>query len=1230
MGAKAVNITVEVCSPETVVPSWITTGFANNRDELLIIYPNEVTRSKTIQSILLETGSVDSSRHTTLQRLIKALAIDFRFPVVVPQSSDGLVQVHEKFAIAAANHRFPRLHPDATRPWTLSKTERLLKLHSYATDCQILSKWEGDPGAHEAERILSTFGKEELLHEHQVLTKLCRYLLDTNISVPYTIGSISGIVLLNHPPDFSENERRFLKALSSRQPIHHVCVQGSFRLGFHGAYIDDEIKPIEREEELPSWIPNHTVEQVDPKPDDYATEGVHIVSFDRATQVMDATISALQNYRKSDGGSVLLIDANKHRHIEWTRRLNQIGITSNTQPDVVGSTSAVQALLRFLSISHGQDAWSTVKLFDLVQSRAFPITENLFPDLEHPVNKDWRPRPHLDVIENIGRSFHVLGGKGALQRWLGSLSAATPFSMEEYRREQELQSLEETQWWLQCLAVSWLALLNEQEAKYLESECIGTSSQVSLPLPKPSKEPRDVLTQMLQACDWGRVFERTQRYDASVGAVQTWVQAIDALLQYESSVDFVDICRLASEQTKLPKHRVEHTEVSICTPSQAYGVEADITFFAGLDAESWSMKTDRIPWVDDAVRVELGLTDGDLPIRRARHLFKSLLNASQQAIIFDTEHDESVGNSTPVAEYLSMVELDGKLSSLRRPPSFLNPLISEGAGWSIATRGDGNVLTYRSSMLTNNGNEVQIERAENSPRDQRQHSGLELRAVRQPTTIVQSSRAIATRYEREIHLDRFRRQPKFKPMENESTMDWSIRDSLLTTTNLVIQPTISQAKTAGGRTATVYPHLGFKKNGRSRGPSIDPRPLPPPNYGSENMDAILATQTRDEASKIWSTSRLNPWFVCPRQAWTEQVLHAKDTFPEASEDIAPLAKGTLVHSIEEHLMTMLGIEVGGRPLSVGTPMHLGVAMSDLEIWENVLSRLSELAPWLARTNAVSVHRCNDLIGCSPEEWNAWIEGSHELPIGGRLGRLLLADLSLTSAAPIASEWALQHQSEHHVEIHGFNDAMDVSSLKLRGRIDRVDSVVFPDEILQKLDESDLFAADANALPLIFEGNEPPAKRFIIIRDIKTIEGPKPGQEGTRHASGLFKEIQLAVYARAWEIAHPGDRVIGVGISEVGDHTQHFVEIDPSFQSFTPVLNIGSPTVYSSNHFRIPNEGVSPQSNSFRAWMSSRITAAIRARDASELGWNHPTPGSHCSYCSLASACSSASIGGELK
>ncbi|MGB1792264.1 MAG: hypothetical protein ACPHMS_00130 [Candidatus Poseidoniaceae archaeon] len=1225
------NITLESCPPSTIVPTWLSESIANGRDDILIIYPNEVTRSNSIESILEKTGTVDSSRHTTLQRLMKALAIDYRLPVLIPLTSIGLVQTHEKFVSAALDHRFPRLHPDITRPWTLSKSERLLKLHLYATDHQILSKWEGDPGAYEADRILSTFEKEDFLHEHHLTSRLCSHLLDTESPNPYTIGTISGIVLLNHLPDFSENEKRFLKALSSRCPIHHVCVTGSFRLGYHGAYVDDEIKPIVEEEKLPLWLPAHHINNAQPKLDDYPTDGIHILSFDRATQVMDAAISALQLYKVHSGGTVLLVDADKNRHIDWIRRLGQIGMTCNTHVDVVGNTSAVQAILRFLSISRGQDAWSATRLFDLVQSRAFPILEKMFSDLEHPIAKDWRPRPHLDVLENIGRSFHVLGGKGALQRWLGSLSVATPYSMDEYRRMEESRALEETQWWLHCLATSWSALLNEQECKYLGTECIGTSSKATLPLPKASKIPRDVLTLILQACDWEELFGRTKQYDASVGAVQHWIQSIDSLLQHDSSIEFVDLCRLASEQTKAPMNRVDHPDVKICTPVEAYGMVSDVTMFVGLDAESWSMKPERIPWIDDFVRVELGLTDGDLPIRRARHLFKSLLSTSRQAILFDTEHDEAAGNSTPVAEYLSMAELSGNLRELRKAPDFIQPSISDGAGWSMMTREDGNVVTYRSSMLSMNGTEVSLQRAERTLRDQQQQAGLELKSMRQANTVVQSSNSIATRHEREIHLDRFRRQPKFKPLENGSTMGWSTRENLLTTTNLIIQPTVSQANVVGGRFAPTYPHLGYKRNGISRGPSIDPRPLPPPQYDSESLNAILSTRTRDDDDgKVWSTSRLSPWFLCPRQAWTEQILDATESIPEPSEDIAPLAKGTLIHFIEEHLMTMLGIEVGGQPRSEGIPMHLGIPLSESEIWESLLGRLSEIAPWLARTNAVSVHRCNDLIGCLPEDWIAWIDGTKTLPIRGRLGRLLLSDLSLTSSGPIASEWALQHSGEHYVEIEGFDDSMTISTINVRGRIDRVDHLLLSVDELEQLNEKGLYAEDAELLPLIFSGEEPPAKRFIIIRDIKTIEGPKLGQTGARHTSGLFKEIQLAMYARAWEIAHPGDRVVGVGISEVGDDTEHFVEMDPSFHSLTSHLNLGTTTTFSGNHFRIPNEDSSPQSNSFRAWMNSRITAALRARDASALGWNHPTPGTHCSYCSLASACPSASIGGELK
>ena len=65
-------------------------------------------------------------------------------------------------------------------------------------------------------------------------------------------------------------------------------------------------------------------------------------------------------------------------------------------------------------------------------------------------------------------------------------------------------------------------------------------------------------------------------------------------------------------------------------------------------------------------------------------------------------------------------------------------------------------------------------------------------------------------------------------------------------------------------------------------------------------------------------------------------IASNEASPEPSEDIAPLAKGTLVHSMEEHLLTLLGIQIGEKPLVAGAPMHLNVPLSDQEIWESML------------------------------------------------------------------------------------------------------------------------------------------------------------------------------------------------------------------------------------------------------------------------------------------------------
>ena len=44
------------------------------------------------------------------------------------------------------------------------------------------------------------------------------------------------------------------------------------------------------------------------------------------------------------------------------------------------------------------------------------------------------------------------------------------------------------------------------------------------------------------------------------------------------------------------------------------------------------------------------------------------------------------------------------------------------------------------------------------------------------------------------------------------------------------------------------------------------------------------------------------------------------------------------------------------------------------------------------------------------------------------------------------------------------------------------------------------------------------KRLVIIRDIKTTETTDRKE---RHYKGLLEELQLALYARAWEIGNPG-------------------------------------------------------------------------------------------------------------
>ena len=147
--------------------------------------------------------------------------------------------------------------------------------------------------------------------------------------------------------------------------------------------------------------------------------------------------------------------------------------------------------------------------------------------------------------------------------------------------------------------------------------------------------------------------------------------------------------------------------------------------------------------------------------------------------------------------------------------------------------------------------------------------------------------------------------------------------------------------------------------------------------------------------------------------------------------------------------------------------------------------------------------------------------------------------------------------------------------------------------------------------------------------MKTVNGPKIKQRGARHRQAIFDELQLGLYAAAWEAAHPNDRVIGVGITEVGDNTHYYVELDSRYLDLVENLSIGEVTTYTSETFRNLNEEIIGQSNGFRAWIEERVRTALRVIDGAGAGHVNPTVSDDCKYCKVRRLCPSVKLGGKL-
>ncbi|MBT5594816.1 MAG: hypothetical protein HOJ60_04695 [Euryarchaeota archaeon] len=1249
---NAVSITLEAVDAGDNLPPWFIDALANGvADELLILHPNEASRNQTLLRLAQSNCSADTTHHLTTARLLQLLILDLGLPPLFGSDAGFFTVVHAHVKQAAENGELPLLFSAIEgRKWSSYHTERILSLHRTLHQLNNPWSWEGDPGAKEFDTLLCEL-EEQLggTHPHHAFARVIDALKSSS-ECPFTLNDVRGIIVLDSAPDYSEIERSFFAEISKKRPIHQLSSVGSFRLGFHGAYLFDAEWDYTTSENLPDWVPQHEVWSPPNEIHWQSRRGKqrntshHRITLERGAHSMEAAVELLRSYGiNGTGGRVLIIDgAADAMQDQWHSRLESLGYHCGNEQKTLEQIPAVAGLARAMKLGNGMDAWSLHRLRGLYEYQSLPLENGAVEELSHPSEPLWKPRPHSDILENIARSFHVRGGHGSLLRWLGTLAQATPQLGENVERAR--QALEETQWWLHCIAEIWAPLLDQETLSRLPSNPVGCSTQRPLPLPSRLDSGVEWLDRMYRHIDWNELSNRTAKHDRSLAGLQIIRESHEStktLLEKagysipETGQSFIEYFERLLAQTSLPRSRSRGKDIQILTPEQAHGVEADLILLVGLDVNSWSMKTSKVPWLDAPAQIQLGLYNSDLAIRRGRHHLRHLLNAAQEVIFFDTSAEEGGGPSAPLSEWLTETRHEGTLTSFQSAPSFLSDSEhQEGQRhrawhWTIDEYGGSSVwLTPRPFTMTMIDRKTIGERAGHRGRDERQRLGLALLEGSTPNGTVLSSTALAMAHELQIQTDRSLRQPMMKDLENGTYFTWNNREHLVSADDLVLQPSASQVS-IGSSQQKQWPHLGLKRNSKFKGPAIDPRPLPALNLKSSILNATFGFKSTGTTRNTWSQSRLQSWLKCPRMAWMDKQLKAE---PEdvQSEDVDSRARGTMIHDAEAAMLNAHGVITAADAVENPLPLHQGPMKSIPELWGSVLSYLGTEVPWLARNDAVAVHRCREMLGVTPREWRMHLEGEIDLEPSGRLGRMVSADFELMESAPLACEWMFSEGKTEHVQIDGQDDGGKTIQINLSGRVDRVDAVILSQEQQIQARADGILAKDviSEALPHQFE-NPQPANRLVIIRDLKTVNGPKSSDKGNRHRKGLFDEVQLGLYARAWEKSHPGDRVVGVGVTEIGESTTHYVELDASILQYIEGCQLGERTAYTQTHHRTPGSEFSYQ-NGFRAWISERIRTAGRAIETAQQGHVNATPGKHCSYCSVRQICPSAPLGGDVQ
>jgi|TARA_B110000914_G_scaffold133909_1_gene117053 hypothetical protein len=1141
------------------------------KNKLMIIYPTEESRKENLSRLSGKGFAFDRKLHQTIDSLQTSLLADLRLPRLLPVKESFNIILHQECSGEAKKLAFPSINPIPEMEWGRGKTSQLVKLHSHLSIEGVAKLWDG-PGIHSFRRVIKNLERQiRGTHPDFACSRITEKLSESE--TPFTLIDVDGIVMLNHPPTLPKSQKELLLSISKHCPIHQLVYPGNFRLGHHGYLLIDQY-PIKSVDDLPYFIPIHNVEKGNNK------MNVSTYQIQREEHSFRATSSMVRDHLNSNSkSSIIIIDPSlESNNYRWKYMANNLGISMNNDDVNLTSNSLGHWLNQLITLGHGSNSFSleNLRLISL-QTIISPFESEFI----HPINSEIPILPDQQLLTNLARNEHVLGGHGALRRWLESLSRPPNNDSEAIKKES-------TQWWLLNLATSLEPLLRGEDKEVLREKefAIGCYSGAQLPVIKPFKNADKWLMNILKSVHIESVLESMEPGSLTAPAVihsiirhRKTLRNMQFSLKHKFPIigpdwveEYLNLINSIAYSDTNPK---SVSRLRILTPEQALGCTADLVILTNLSSLSWDMRVKKIPFIGDEERHRLNILRPDEPIRKARHFLQHLIFASKETIILDSSLDDASPPSAPIREWLMI-----------------------------------------NNHLTNIFNDIRPI----SPRDIRQLDGISLQNNQPSIFPPIHADAITIPIDSQLQRERERRQPD--RVGTEHYLPEKSRKHIFS----IDSKDFSRKVPSGSpppRDYQIWPVIGGHTNLGKRTPTIDPRPFRiEPTKISVSDSRHGHSKGAEQRNQIWSPSRLHDWLKCPRSGWFTRGLNSSQEELQ-SEDLDARTHGELLHLVHHDILCkILGLDIGGECFDKDkqkNPINLAKSgLSKEEVMEIALESLDSRAPWLDRTDAVSTSRLRVLTGMDRNQWNDWLANPNPIKPSGRIGTIVEAEFTIQDSMPISIEWDIRNYDRKGIEISlpselTSPDMKKLPSIRVQGQIDRVGQLPFDKD--GKVWVND--AGSTSIAPLKIDSNIWKPRRLIIIRDLKTSES-KSAKE--RQAMGLLEELQLAIYARAWEIAHPGDLVVGAGISLFSHNTIHMLEMS-SNQHIIPGLKIGEITDLNSNLFRFTNDPPSPNSDKFRAWLTQRLSVALGVANGAMMGKVHPTPSKDkCGYCSVREIC----------